>query len=144
MKLFLDVDGVVSPMPLEDQLLPLEWGTWDVLDVPWRWTHLNLSRSMGTVLASLPVDLWWLTTWDDRANEFVSSHFGWANLPIAERKPLVSPWGKYEAILDSFKAGDYLEPFVWIEDEIVVIEDQIRGTLDVLGMPYLLVSPEIG
>jgi hypothetical protein len=54
----------------------------------------------------------------------------------------VSPWGKYEAILDSFKAGDYLEPFVWIEDEIVVIEDQIRGTLDVLGMPYLLVSPE--
>lgn len=134
--LFLDVDGVVSPLPEAGDVLP--WA--DFRRVPHGF-HCLVSRSMADALAALPVRLVWLTTWEEMANEVIAPVLGWDRLEVVERKAHAEePWWKLNAVEAHIKASDG-GPFIWIDDDIA-FEDQVRPSLESCPVRYLLISPE--
>jgi len=132
----LDVDGVLSPMP-QTPKFPSEWGSWDHLDVPWRFSQLHLSLEMGIALGTLAAELCWLTTWDAAANDIIAPHFGWSPLPVVQRHPYPAVVGKYHAVAEYATVG---ESFIWAEDDIPALD--VDGPLFQVGFPYLVVNPD--
>ncbi len=136
MRVLLDVDGVISPMP-QDGRFPSEWRNWDHIDVPWRFSQLHLSLEMGIALGHLSAELCWLTTWDDAANDIIAPRFGWNPLPVVRRHPYPAVVGKYRAVSEYATMG---ESFVWAEDDIPALA--IDVPLFDVGFPYLVVNPD--
>lgn len=131
MRLYLDVDGVLVPFCSP----PLLFDDWSDEK------GIRLSRTMGAALCNLAVEVVWLTTWRDAANEHISPYFDWPALPVLDRKHEVM-WWKLEALLRDHPADT---PFVWIDDELDERRADllwlIDNRLDALDVPYLLVSP---
>ncbi|THA86885.1 HAD domain-containing protein [Streptomyces sp. A0592] len=108
--LYLDVDG---------PLIPFGAGPYPPGDGP----HPLLARidpALGPLLADLPCELWWATTWMAEANECVAPRLGLPELPVVAWPEPSDEDGrggvhwKTPALLDH-AAG---RPFVWIDDEI--------------------------
>lgn len=133
--LFLDVDGVLSPMSLGAPT----WGDWKIVEgSPF---HLLLSRTMAARIAALGVDLAWLTTWQHDANRVVGALLGWPPHPVLEPgDPPAERWWKLGSI-EAWLADD-LRPFVWVDDELEARAPLIDPWAAELTVPHLLVSPD--
>lgn len=125
--LFLDVDGVLNPI-----VDPSGDGWEPVPEAPF---PLILNRSIGDRIAASGLEVWWLSTWGDRANDWVAPFFGWDPCPVVPNvapPPLkfgergqvnssLSPhWWKGRALQAAFAAGT-LNPnrgFVWADDSL--------------------------
>lgn len=140
MNLFLDVDGVISPMP--DHRSPLKhWGDWR--KCPNVGFHLLLSQTLADALTELGVTIKWLTTWEagEMCNEYISPVLGWDRLEVLPRKGCSEePWWKLDAIL----RHGLTEPFIWIDDDIHYAEDAVAKAFKEakVTVPRMLVSPD--
>lgn len=77
--LLLDVDGVlncVGRRPTQES-----WTDWTTAMCIEKWPICH-SQQMADALRELDVDIHWLTTWEDLANEWIGPLFGWEELPV--------------------------------------------------------------
>ncbi|MEU6311025.1 HAD domain-containing protein [Streptomyces sp. NPDC047014] len=108
--LYLDVDGPLipfggGPYPPGDDDNPL---------------LARVDPALGPLLAALPCELWWATTWREEANEAVAPRLGLPRLPVVdwpEADEGQEPYGVHwkAPVLVAHAAG---RPFVWVDDEI--------------------------
>lgn len=115
--LFLDVDGPLipfgaGPYPRGDQ----ETGAHPLLT--------RLDPTLGPLLAALPYELVWATTWMDEANECIAPRLGLPRLPVVrwpdeadEDGPREVHW-KTPGLL-AYAAG---RDFAWLDDEITAAD----------------------
>lgn len=139
--LFLDVDGCLSPIPLQST----EWGDWveyPRLDspTPVPAAPIYLSQKMADELAALPVERRWLTTWGEHANTRLCPLLGWESLYYSDPYSWSNNvWWKLEVISAHIQVDG--RPFIWVDD-------WLSDYLPVLGERLqsaprrLLISPE--
>lgn len=111
-KLYLDVDGVLNIFPKRTKT---KWP--DARLAVCHGFNILHSPQMGARLAALDVDIHWLTTWCDLANEWIGPLFGWDELPVVgdEFKDVwARPWWK----LQYMQAYEPTGPFIWIDDDL--------------------------
>lgn len=131
--LFLDVDGVLSPVRGPSHA----WSDWE--EVPFNDYFLVLSREMAARLAALPVKIVRVTTWRQLANSQIGSWFGWPPCEVIEPRDCDDPmrW-KARAIRAHVQAGG--GPFVWVDDDLRELASEVA---DVVGNhPHLLLCPD--
>lgn len=163
--LILDVDGVVFPhrawRATEQRAGTGGWPDWRRVMRRPRAAEggrvpLKLSREMGTRIAALceatGTRIWWLTTWQDQALEYVAPQLG-----VAEHTDGAIQWwdrtsplrhGEKAAALGRWLAGREQLPgaVVWADDELREggVLDASRGVvgnpLAELGVAHLLVG----
>ena len=131
--LFLDVDGVLSPIGGPSSA----WDDWEAAHH--RGYHLLLSRAMAERIAALPVRIVWLTTWRELANTHICPWLGWKTHDV------VDPG--YDADAERWKAEAvraHIEsdggPFVWIDDMLDFMTPQVAGVL--ANHRHLLIAPD--
>ena len=131
MNLYLDVDGVISPVTHHE---PGDFSDWQDEQ------FFRYSPQMVALLSSLEVTPHWLTTWREQANTVLTPIFNWEPLDVLERHPELF-WWKLES-LGRIQRCD--EPFIWIDDELD--ERRADGYADILleryRAPFLLISPD--
>lgn len=132
-KLYLDVDGVLNIWP------PRTKTEWTDAKTTVCYGHgIFHSPEMGARLAALNVDIHWLTTWSDLANEWIGPLFGWDELPVVgnefHQDWYSEPWWK----LQYMQSIEHDGPFIWIDDEID--EDAIEWAEGLAGTEKVLVQ----
>ncbi len=89
---------------------------------------------MADALAALPVEIVWLTTWEEMANEIIVPALGWEPLSVVDRSQyLEEPWWKLNAIKAHIESGG--GPFIWADDNT-------KPYLAGCEVPHLLISPD--
>lgn len=130
--LFLDVDGVLNPFAAKASRRPEGYETHRLLPPSWiaqydgmgrrvRPLRVWLNPSHGPALLALAdrFDLWWATTWEHDANEYISPRIGLPELPVVKWKTTTrlksdgTFWKTHELV--EHAAG---RPFVWVDDDI--------------------------
>lgn len=135
---FLDVDGVLSPMVTESRA----WDDWQRVEgIPF---HLVLSREMAQRISALDAEVIWLTTWEHDANAVVAQELGWEPNDVLDRHDPQEGWWKLEAIRERIESDP--RPFVWIDDELEPRKHEVEPWLRELDVPSLALSPrpEVG
>lgn len=137
--LLLDVDGVLSPLGLPE--------TWpDFRPVPDAPYWLVVSPRMGEALAALPATRYWLTSWDELANEWVAPALGWSPLPVVDwpdgpgPRPHVYKLDGLGGLLRSLTRRP--AAVAWCEDAL--IDESLRQQAEELlgDVPHHLVAPD--
>ena len=126
--LLLDVDGPLNPYATKPTRRPAGYVTHRMRptgwDQPWaKPLRVWLNPDHGPLLAGLPCDLVWATTWRHEANEWIAPHLGLPALPVVdfdeERRPVGDRmpdgtyWKTHQVV--EYAAG---RPFAWVDDEI--------------------------
>ncbi len=98
--LFLDVDGPLLPFGATPTDAAL--------------------RELGSLLAALPCDLVWATTWDHTANEVIAPRLGIAPLPVVDwlETDAQDDWFGLHWKTRSVVAWADRRAFAWIDDEV--------------------------
>jgi len=121
--LFLDVDGVLIPFGASGTTasdVSIDDGE------PSRAVNPLIARirkGIGPVLAALPFELAWATTWESEANDSLTVPLGLPNLPVVawadaspdEERDLAAGRHWKTRPLVTWAAG---RPFAWVDDEI--------------------------
>lgn len=123
--LFLDIDGPLIPFGLPPAQYVTYPGPRD------DGSHPALSRldpGLGALLAALPCEVVWATSWGQDANEVVAPRLGLSPLPVVDwpdqpageddRDARIGLHWKTRALI-SYAAG---RPFAWADDEITGID----------------------
>lgn len=141
MPVFLDVDGVLSPLPpvrLHPDLRPLTGGRGFIADML---HNPHLTRALADLHARDVIAITWLTTWEHEANRDLAPLLRWPPLPTITRpQTLASARGwKADAIeTHAPKSG----PYVWVDDDISpTVRDHYRR---LHGARALLLAPDRG
>jgi hypothetical protein len=122
--LFLDVDGPLIPFGATPEQLPGGYPIYRTGSAP----HdsdanpllARINPAIGPLLAALPYELVWATTWMADANECVAPRLGLPKLPVVEwpdpsdDDESGAPHWKTRPLL-AWAAG---RPFAWVDDEI--------------------------
>ena len=146
--LLLDVDGVLNALSSgpdlsiwpewENARVPNRLGQWPVL-----WSPIVTRRIVGWADQDL-VDVYWLTTWLDDANEELAAALGLPRWPVLgtgfSTDPALSSggsafgWWKAD-VVDAFLAECSGTPFVWVDDDLRVmgkLQARLRAENDCL------------
>ena len=131
--LFLDVDGVLSPVRGPSEA----WDDWEEMTYDGNYS-LVLSRAMASRIARLPVTSVWLTTWRSMANSQIGAWLGWPALPVLEPldEPASATW-KLDRLREHLDGRTV--PFVWIDDHLDAMDDDAKNAL---SGHHLLISPD--
>jgi hypothetical protein len=131
--LFLDVDGVMSPMGGPSAA----WNDWEKVTL--NGYRLVLSRAMAQRLADLPVEIVWLTSWRQRANTHIGSWLGWPTHEVVDPGDAADPlyWKLFAVQAHIDKGGD---TFVWIDDDLWYMAPLLVSTA--ANHPHLLIAPD--
>lgn len=118
--LFLDVDGVLNVFPYTQHK-----GKWDDYEtnpatVGNATYQMTISRKCCDALSSLPLNIFWLTTWGDDANNKLSSMTGFEEFPVLARMPFSnrSHW-KINAVENWYSSSEGQRRFIWIDDDAI-------------------------
>lgn len=137
--LFLDVDGVVSPYPSRTSKA---WPDWKQVKYDF---NLELSKLQAAALTELPVNITWLTTWENLANNIIGSYFGWPQFPVIHADnhrwgEKIRSWWKYDAIISHLDQGG--GPFIWCDDDIeayVSLNKDFHSGIEKYEVPCLII-----
>lgn len=140
--LFLDIDGVLNIAGWKPERPVCDWDDLEFHEVPnysqgYRFP-MYLSPEMGAQLASLDVEIRWLTTWANDAHA-VGKLVGLPdNLPVAATPPPlgVRNW-KLQAVRE-FVEDEPGVPFIWLDDD--AITEAADKFLESCGVPHLAVK----
>jgi hypothetical protein len=132
-RLLLDVDGVlnVAGTPCSD------WKEW--LAVRCRGSTINHSPEVGRAIADLGVEIIWLTTWREEANQWIGPLFGWPEHPVIaigdEEMLSWRSWWKLDAAKRLY--ADSPVPFIWADDELSDMGEAHDWCREVDGLPIV-------
>lgn len=130
---FLDVDGVLTPLVSADELP----SGYEQLTLP-NGTSCVLNQAHGRALLALmeQAELVWATTWGDGANDIAGPLLGLPRLPVATHSRPKLPG------LLAYAGG---RPFVWLDDDVSPM-DVLRIELRAERIPtsLVLVNPSLG
>jgi HAD domain in Swiss Army Knife RNA repair proteins len=132
--LLLDVDGVLNPFFRHDVKYCNCHPGWSmfrhsIFDGTTYKVFYNpqLGRMMQDLAAECDADLYWMTTWEDDANDTFGPRIGLPELPVIPCPPRprnwnVGGWGAWKAIFaaqwaNAQQAAGHARPFVWFDDE---------------------------
>ena len=138
--LFLDVDGVVSPVAGEHMgPLPTCWPTWQ------RAPSINMpvyfAPDLVARLTALPVERIWCSTWEKEVDTFgLSKDLGWAGQPYLRLPAPYRPWDKMVAVRE-YLADQPNRPFIWVDDDPRMKSSGMRWARTIT-QPHLLIRPE--
>lgn len=137
MKLFLDVDGVINHWSSN---APTEFPVVSAMALQYQITY---HAPIWKELLALDVDITWLTTWCELANEHIAPLIDYPELPVlGNRRDLEwsmhSGWWK----LDLLKDQNLTEPFIWIDDELDYYHKFVYDTWDNIPDSHLLIAPK--
>jgi HAD domain in Swiss Army Knife RNA repair proteins len=142
--LFLDVDGVMSPIrPLGDAWGDQTFSPDPVTNAAFYASEL-MARSFHPVLYR--TEFVWATTWEQRANSHVSLTLAIPHGRVLAREPDPEPsrqWWKWLRVAS--EVGTRNLPFVWVDDELhgyLKLDPQVRVWADQLTVEHLFVSPD--
>ncbi|MHB1525004.1 MAG: HAD domain-containing protein [Candidatus Dormibacteria bacterium] len=143
----MDIDGVVSPLPIvvthygnstwreyTPELHPATWRDWRNIDL----YEMPISDRMLAAIFALPVEVIWLTTWEDEANLVFGERLGLPTLPYIEL-PHSRAWSKRIAV-SRWVAANPLRPVIWADDDPRI--RRCREWLRTLQPQSLIVNPE--
>lgn len=112
--LFLDVDGPLIPFGAPPQR---GYPTYQPPEADGNPLLARLNPALGPLLAALPCELVWATTWMADANECVAPRLGLPELPLLTWPDAPGQHGLHwkTPALVAWAAG---RPFAWVDDEI--------------------------
>ncbi|MEY9958806.1 hypothetical protein [Streptacidiphilus sp. MAP5-52] len=135
--LLLDVDGPLNPYAAKPHQRPGGYETHRWMTPRWEAAERRrlseegqpnkrpkplrvwLNPGHGALLAELPVDLVWATTWEEEANTYVSPVLGLPELPfIAWPSPRSAPAGGVFWKTPSVVEWAVGRPFCWLDDDV--------------------------
>lgn len=135
--ILLDVDGVLNACGWDE---PKGWD--DFQTTVCNGFHITHSQKMAAAIRALDADIVWLTTWRERANEWISPLFDWGHFPALSyvESERYSSWWKAAAAEKYIKENP--RPFIWIDDDLTfgIMESDFLNDAD-FDIPYLLVAP---
>ena len=151
--LFLDVDGVLNAFDLDLSSDVERFDDFGVHEVEFEFEAgypqtfiVCLSPTMGARIAQLAVDIYWVTTWEHRADSAIAPLCGLPRgLPVLTPRDKAEEWDldwKFHEVRRSVERDP--RPFVWIDDDIDYFRDRsmtVREWAAGLSMPNLLIAP---
>lgn len=115
-RLLLDVDGVLNAVTDSPGKF---WSDWQVDEV----YGFNITWSPSVIafvqtLHERGVEIHWLTTWGEKANEYLCDVLGLPNFPVAGESLdyIEAGWWKLPLAQELYERD--LVPFVWIDDDL--------------------------
>jgi hypothetical protein len=136
-RLLLDVDGVLNA----DTLHPGGfWTEWRVdraggLSITWSPTVTRFILA----LSARGVEVVWLTSWGQRANDPLGPLMGFPEFPVAGEYQIDSGWWKLPLAQNLYRLDPL--PFVWVDDEL---EHELAALEWLKSLPeeqFLIVAP---
>lgn len=116
-RVLLDVDGVINAVTSDPGD---HWDDWNSATcrgfrITYSWKATEILRQLAVIPE---VELLWLTTWGESANEWIAPLVGLSDLDVAGEPPWRQPnrWWKADIAIDLYERD--LVPFVWIDDDI--------------------------
>lgn len=141
--ILLDVDGVLNAVPHWD---PTARGFQDFkMKTCATYYDITHSQQMADRLSALDADIVWLTTWEDRANEWIAPLFGWPELPVIFGGEEWYRPGWWKSTVAEKFIGEDPRPFIWIDDDLrhaTPSELEWINWYDENGYKNLLVAPD--
>lgn len=139
-KLLLDVDGVLNVFPPEFRT---KYDDWHRFNAHGYWIHW--SESVCSRLNSLPVEIHWLTTWQEDANKYIGQELGWPQYPVLSNiqrtEMLDANWWKLPYAQKEYDAGHSI---IWLDDDIVFSPEALEWLETTDRDRLLTISPEYG
>ena len=138
--LFLDVDGVISPVAGEHMgPLPTCWPTW--VRSPSIHMPVFFAPNLVARLTALPVERIWCSTWEKEVDTFgLSKDLGWAGQQYLRLPDQRQPWSKLVAIRE-YLLPQVARPFIWVDDDNRLVSSGMRWARTI-QQPHLLIRPE--
>ena len=139
--LLLDVDGVVNKVRDD----PDPEGFRDFQEALCKGSQIRYSPKMAERIAALEVDLHWLTTWCDDANEHISPLLKVGVLPVVGMEVLRGYLGR--GWWKSVAAEEFVvklgRPFIWVDDDLWAAErnDEVPWLVE-CEIPHLCIAPD--
>lgn len=138
--LFLDVDGVLSPVAGEHMgPLPTCWPEWrraPSLNMP-----VYFAPDLVARLTALAVERIWCSTWEREVEDFgLSKDLGWAGQQHLRLPGRRQPWNKLVAIRE-YLLPQPARPFIWVDDDNRLVSSGMRWARTI-QQPHLLIRPE--
>jgi hypothetical protein len=137
--LFLDVDGVLSPF---SRAVP-DWFT-DWEEPPEFGFYAPVSLQMAERILSWRVEIVWLTTWQNLANELIVPIFGWEPKETLVRKGFsktCTGWWKLDAAMGWFNDNP-VDRLIWLDDDLEEEFHNVTTHLEIPSEQRLLISPD--
>jgi hypothetical protein len=137
--LYLDVDGVLNVLG--------GGGDWEDFELHHVTVNVGatyslwLSRSMGRLLRDLGIEIRWATTWADEANEKISPLVDLPTDLTVTCRPSLS-WSRFKWAAIEAEVEKERRPFVWIDDEAIPSQTEVREWATGLGVRCLLIKPD--
>jgi hypothetical protein len=136
-RIFLDVDGVLNAVRDNN---PQFWEEWkvEVCDGYEIRHALDMGRALQAIFERDDVEVIWLTTWEDTANDWITPLFGWEKFPSILNTG-ADGWWKLEAVKQMWELDK--TPFIWIDDDISYDPESIEWAEGLSDSDRLIISP---
>lgn len=141
-RVLLDVDGVLNAVT--DSPDPKQWSDW--CEARPHGIHIHYSPTVGRFFRRMAetdrVEVLWLTTWGQTANEELREVLDMPVLDVAGLPPFREKygWWKFE-IAKALWEGDGV-PFVWIDDDLGGDDDGAAEWIVSLGRYAIGIKPD--
>ena len=97
------------------------------------------SLEVGRAIAELDVDVIWLTTWREEANQWIGPLFGWPKHAVVaiEDEDMLNwrTWWKLDAAKRLY--AEEPGPLIWADDDLDVFVDAYEWCKEVDGLPIV-------
>lgn len=138
-RIFLDVDGVLNAVRDSNPQFWEEWNV-EVCDGYYIRHALDMGRALHNIFERDDVEVIWLTTWQDTANDWIAPLFGWGNFEAIIDDGSSTGWWKLEAVQKMWELDK--TPFIWIDDDISYDPESIQWAENLSDSDRLIISPK--
>lgn len=126
----LDVDGVLNAWPRRDDRINAKVNGYNISYDP------DIVKRIIDLHNSGKVEIRWLTTWRDLANDFISPLFGWPQFEVVpiQFSDKNAAWWKLPAVVRMYSEGRRL---IWTDDDIPFDADAVEFLRDATNILWV-------